>query len=169
MTDSKKIMTKRSKRLDKIKLEQYRRCSEDWRHMESIMFWHIPTIFIMLASVMLGAYGYLSEGLGRVSLLAITSLLMFVVNVSLAKHRLGSKDRAEWAGSIEEEYFGVDKIPIKTDDMADFLELKGRKVSRLVRKLGAYFVLQIILLSIFAIMIGLTVYEIINILPICQG
>jgi len=130
------------------------------------MFWHIPTILIMVASVVLGAYGYLSKGLGRVFLLFVASLLMIAVNVSLAKHRLGSEGRAEMAGKIAEEYFGVGKIPVKTSDIVKKL-LKNKKVPLLVRflrKRSAYYWLQHVSLLILIFMIILTVYEFVKIL-----
>lgn len=102
---------------------QYDRSAEDWRFHHNLI-WQIPSVAIaIIGGIVTVSYNFLN-GLPRVILLSIGSVLIFALTTALAKHRLGADARTQFLSDLETEIFKVKPILTKTNDLIDYLEEK---------------------------------------------
>ncbi|MDI6888961.1 MAG: hypothetical protein QMC78_04640 [Methanocellales archaeon] len=152
---------------DEIKIEQYRRCSEDIRHFDRGV-WQIASIATTVAGIMLGiAFTYLS-GIVRVLTLLSTFLLLLAFTITISKYIHFDAARGIFMGQIEEDYFKVRRVPAKTQDVKKFLEKQKESP---VKPPASWFVSQkahqwlgVAILGMTLFMAFITIYAIYNII-----
>jgi hypothetical protein len=104
---------------DEIKLEQYRRCSEDLRHYDRGI-WQMSSVAATLAGIILGiAFTYL-HGVVRTALILIGSATILALTITATKYYLFSVARATFGHLIEND-FGVRSVPVRTEEVNELL------------------------------------------------
>lgn len=121
-------MTSKVELRNEILLEQYRRCAEDWRHFDKLL-WQIPfSTATVVSAVIAIAHRYYGERIlyvpVEVRIPLFASLIIFVVTMaSLArKVRFFQESRTRFAENIEENIAKIEKMPIETEKTLKFLE-----------------------------------------------
>lgn len=111
----------------KIWIEQYRRCEEDWRHFDK-MLWEIPfATATVLGAILAFAYGDVAGIVGQLSLevkipLLDILLVLVITMFSLSrKIRFFQEGRTRFAEHIEEKVAKVKILPIRTSDVQELL------------------------------------------------
>lgn len=106
-------------------LEQYKRCTEDWRYYDRLL-WQIPfttatvigAILALIYSDVGGTITFSSElKISLLSCLLILVITMFFLN---RKIRFFQEGRTRFAAHLEQRV-GIENLPIRTSDVFDFL------------------------------------------------
>lgn len=113
---------------NKILLEQYQRCTEDWRHYDKLL-WQIPfSTATVVSAVIAVAYGYFGEKIlsapteVRISLFASLIILVFTMASLSRKIRFFQESRTRFAENIEENIVRIEKVPMETKKALKFFE-----------------------------------------------
>lgn len=116
---------------NKIRIEQYIQCAEDVRHYNTGL-WQITSINITVAGVMIGlAFQFLS-GIYRIAPLLLAFFLSLALTITFSKYIFFQLGRATFMKQIEKN-FEVEGVPYSSEDIADFLKVKGRSVDAPVK------------------------------------
>jgi len=128
----------RSKLKDSILVEQYKRCAEDWRHHDRLL-WQIPfSTATVVSAVIAVSYGYFGEGISyiptevKIPLFAFMILFVITMGSVSRKVRFFQEIRTEFAYYIEENGAKIKELPVDTSSSLEFLQERCKK-KRFVR------------------------------------
>ena len=102
-------------------LEQYRRCCEDWRHYDRLL-WQIPfSTFVATGTILTLIYKFVEELAVRRVL--ILDLMVFILSMSILaiKVRFFQNVRTVFAKNIEKRY-ELRILPVETNDALDYVK-----------------------------------------------
>ena len=108
-------------------IEQYRRCCEDWRHYDRIL-WEISfSTLVVTGSLLTLVFAWVREVFPRIIL--ILCLLIFVVMMMFlaVKIRFFQEARCEFAKDIERK-LNIKTTPIETKESLEYLDGKDGEI-----------------------------------------
>jgi hypothetical protein len=114
-----------------LMLEQYKRCAEDIRHLDRLL-WEIPFSTMFTVSGLLSlAYGFLKDVNVVRIVLVILIVYAFIMMFETIKIRFFQVARAIFAEEIEKT-FSVKSIPVESMQALEFLSsVKQQKIPRM--------------------------------------
>ena len=129
---------------NKIISEQYRRCAEDCRHFDKLL-WQIPfstaTVVSAVIAIALGYYGkeVLSVPMEVRTPLFVLLIVFVITMASLSrKIRVLQEARTAFAEDIAEKV-STKKVPVRTEEALEFLYEKRGESKKLVRYRAIHF------------------------------
>jgi len=141
----------------RIYIEQYRQCFEMWRHLNSLA-WQVPTSALTIGGALIIAAYQFTYGLVRSLLLGFTSIILFLMMIQMAKHRLGIDNVSVYMKFLS-NIFKVEAIPQETTEIINFIEshsgwkIRDRIYHGFLIKQRAYFCFQYSILSFIGVLI----------------
>lgn len=122
-------------------VQQYERCSEDWRVYEN-QIWQTPTALITIGAIAIAQVYGVQNRFMRVLLLTGILLLGVAVIISLFKHRLFQTSRARTAERLEQEA-GLNTTPVTTGQafVLELAEDSERRLNWFENQKGHYWLL----------------------------
>jgi len=126
-------------------VEQYRRCAEDWRYYDKLL-WEIPfTTATVLGAILAIVYGTKVVGNvpSQVKIPLLGCLLIFVVTMFFLsrKSRFLQTARTRFAQCIEKNIAGIEEVPLSTSKSIGFFKKIGDKEGdkKLIRYRAVHF------------------------------
>lgn len=137
-------------------ISQYEQSREDWRHFNDSI-WQLPSIAVAIASGILAlSYEYVKTPGPRSVILFFGFLICLAFVIALIKHRLFMNERTRNITIIENSWSQgpqvkiIDRVKIKTDDIADTEKSWYHRISAYCCLVFIVFLTSIILLALSA-------------------
>jgi len=163
---------------DKFIIEQYKECGRAASLYDNAI-WQIPSATFLIIGVFVSlAYGYITSAPVRALLMALASIWILILFIVMEKHMFFVTQQKEMMVRIEVERFGIPSLQRfgHSKTTKEHLESLGLDLSKLssdafkwwespkgLRTLSAHSMLRFGMISLFILMMSLTILNILNI------